>query len=108
MKSMKFAVLALLCAAAVAGGARAVQTSVGQKGKMFAPDEMSRAKGDIVRIDNDDNIPHNVQVTGPAGDRRNLGLQMPGDHADVATDQPGDYLVVCGIHPKMKLVVHVR
>lgn len=108
MKILKYGVLALLCAAAATGGARAVQSAVGQKGKMFAPEELSRAKGDLVRIDNDDNIPHNVMVTPPGGDRKNLGLQMPGDHAEIPVDQVGDYQVICGIHPKMKLVVHVQ
>ena len=108
MKTLTYAILALLCAAVAAGGARAVQSAVGQKGKNFAPEELSRAKGDLVRIDNDDSIPHNVMVTPPGGDRKNMGLQMPGDHAEIPLDQVGDYMIVCGIHPKMKLVVHVQ
>ena len=93
----------------VAGGiAHSVEPGVSQKGKIFAPDELSRTAGGTVRIENDDAIPHNVQVTTPDGDKKNLGLQMPGDHADIALDKSGDYMVTCGIHPKMKLVVHVQ
>lgn len=108
MKPVKHVAIAIVCAAALMGGARAVETMVGQKGKIFTPDEISRAKGETLRIANDDSIPHNVQFVSPSGDKKNLGLQMPGDHADVAVDQIGDYQVVCGIHPKMKLVVHVQ
>ena len=92
----------------IAGGAWAVQESISQKGKMFTPDELSREVGGLVRINNDDSIPHNIQVTNPDGENKNFGLQMPGNHADVAIEKPGDYMVRCGIHPKMKLVLHAR
>ena len=92
----------------LAGGARAVQNSISQKGKMFAPDELSQALGDKVHIANDDTIPHNVQVVNPDGESKNMGLQMPGDHTIISLEKPGDYMVRCGIHPKMKLVVHAR
>ena len=100
--------LAALCGLLVAGGAWAVGESVSQKGKIFAPDEMSRTVGETVHIDNDDGVPHNIHVTAPDGDGRNLGLQMPGSHTAISIEKVGDYMVRCGIHPKMKLVVHAR
>ena len=92
----------------ITGGAWAVQESISQKGKMFDPVELSREVGGMVRINNDDGIPHNVQVMNPDGENKNLGLQMPGDHTDIALEKLGDYMVRCGIHPKMKMVLHVR
>ena len=97
-----------LCVFVTTSGTWAVQDSISQKGKMFSPDELSREVGGKVRVANDDAIPHNVQVTGPDGESKNLGLQMPGDHTDIAIEKLGDYMVRCGIHPKMKLVVHAR
>jgi plastocyanin len=35
------------------------------------------------------------------------GDQQPGSKFDVTFSVPGDYTVLCGIHPKMKLAVHV-
>ncbi len=98
----------VLCCLVITGGARAVQQGISQKGKTFAPDELSQAVGDKVRITNDDTIPHNIQVNSPDGESRNMGLQMPGDHAMIAVEKPGDYMIRCGIHPKMKLVLHAR
>lgn len=90
------------------GGALAVQDGISQKGKTFTPGELSREVGATLRIANDDAIPHNIQFMTPDGENKNLGLQMPGDHSDIVIEKLGDYMVRCGIHPKMKLVVHAR
>jgi cytochrome c peroxidase len=92
----------------IGAAAHAVQNIVSQKGKMFSPEDLTGAAGGIVQIDNDDNIPHNTQVTGPDGESKNFGLQMPGEHVAIAIEKPGDYMVRCGIHPKMKLVIHAN
>lgn len=92
----------------LAGAAWAAGPSVSQAGKTFSPGEIAAGLGQSVRIVNDDIVPHNVQITGPDGETRNLGLQMPGDRADVAIDTLGDFMVHCGIHPKMKLVIHAH
>lgn len=99
---------AILGVCAAAGLAQAVQTSVSQKGKTFTPDDLALAVGETVRIENDDAIPHNVQFTAPDGQKQNLGLQMPGERADVVLAKAGDYMIYCGIHPKMKLTAHAR
>ena len=36
------------------------------------------------------------------------GDQEPGAKADIVFTKPGTFDVLCGIHPKMKLVVTVR
>ncbi len=97
-----------LCAFVTASGAYAAAALVSQKGKIFTPDELTQGSGSTLRIDNDDTIPHNVQVTTPDGENRNMGMQKPGEFADVVLDKSGDFMVRCGIHPKMKLVIHAR
>jgi cytochrome c peroxidase len=53
-------------------------------------------------------VTHNITVILPDGTQRNLGVQKPGETVEVALEKPGEVMVRCGIHPKMKLVVHVR
>lgn len=36
------------------------------------------------------------------------GEQSSGDKADIVFDKPGTFVVLCGIHPKMHLVVTVQ
>ena len=91
-----------------AGAAFAAEDLVSQKGKTFAPDELSEAAGMTLRITNDDDVSHNIIVTAPGGSPKNLGVQKPGDSVSVPLDQTGDYMIRCGIHPKMKLAVHAH
>lgn len=92
----------------LAAVAHSAQNIISQKGKVYSPDEITLAVGGTVRIDNDDNIPHNAHVTRPGGEASNLGLQSPGQHVDIILEKPGDYTVRCGIHPKMKLVIRAN
>ncbi len=108
MSPRNWAVAIALCGLGTAGAAYATGNVVRQKGKIFAPDELTQAVGSMLRIENDDTIPHNVMVTAPNGENRNMGMQKPGDHADIALEKLGEYQVRCGIHPKMKLVIQVR
>jgi plastocyanin len=36
------------------------------------------------------------------------GDQQPGTRTDITFATPGDFEVLCAIHPKMRLVVHVN
>ena len=36
------------------------------------------------------------------------GDQEPGSKTDIVFTVPGDFKVLCGIHPKMKMQVHVE
>ncbi len=38
----------------------------------------------------------------------NSGDQLPGSQTDIVFSVPGTFNVLCGIHPKMRLVVHVK
>lgn len=85
----------------------AASVVVTQKDRMFAPGEISVAAGDVVRFSNDDPFIHQIYVSSPSFSFDSDG-QAPGQPLDVRFTAAGDFQVLCGIHPKMALSVHVR
>jgi plastocyanin len=84
------------------------QYTVSQKGREFRPGELSINRGDTVQIVNDDgDLRHHAYVES---DKFNFdsGDQEPGSKTNVTFSVPGDFDVLCAIHPKMKLTVHVK
>jgi plastocyanin len=81
---------------------------VSQMGRAFRPGELTIRRGETVQIVNDDaDLLHHAyvdseQFTFDSGD------QEPGSKADVTFPVAGTFTVLCGIHPKMKLTVHVN
>jgi plastocyanin len=81
---------------------------VSQKGRAFQPGELTVRLGETVQIVNDDaDLLHHAYVdsqrfTFDSGD------QEPGSRTDVTFPVAGTFSVLCGIHPKMKLTVHVN
>jgi plastocyanin len=108
MITFKHTLFAALAVFGLGASALATETMISQKGKAFSIDEMTAAAHDTVRINNDDDIPHNVIVASPDGSSQNFGVQPPGSSAAISLNQVGDYSVRCGIHPKMKLAIHTR
>jgi plastocyanin len=106
--TVRHALAAATLCGMVAAGAAFAQNVVSQKDKMFDPDEGTLPVGSSLHIDNDDQVTHNIQVRSPDGNNENLGVQKPGESVDLHFGNVGDYLVYCGIHPKMKLTVHVQ
>ena len=86
--------------------ARADNVTVAQKGRVFSSESLSVKKGDTVVFNNDDSVPHNA-VSKSAGNEFDLGYQAPGASTPVTFDKAGDVAVICTIHPKMKLTIHV-
>jgi plastocyanin len=92
----------------VAWAALSAPYQVSQKGRAFQPGELTIRRGETVQIVNDDaDLLHHAYVeserfTFDSGD------QEPGSKTDVTFPVPGTYSVLCGIHPKMKLTVHVN
>jgi plastocyanin len=81
---------------------------VSQRGRTFLPGELIIKRGDVVEIVNDDgDLLHHAYVES---NRFNFdsGDQEPGSKVDVAFTASGNFTVLCGIHPKMKLLVHVN
>jgi plastocyanin len=98
----------LVLAAFIAGTtvALAAERSVSQKGKVFSETALKMKRGDTLIFVNDDNVVHNVLSTSP-GNQFNLGAIGPGHSTPVTFDRAGDVLVICAIHPSMKLAVTV-
>jgi len=83
-------------------------TIVSQKGRMFSVGSLNISAGDVVRIVNDDaDLQHHVYIDAKEF-KFDSGDQEPGSATDIAFPFPGSFTVLCGIHPKMKLVVDVK
>ena len=87
-------------------GAFAANLSISQKGRVFSSEEIKIKKGETVTFVNDDSVPHNIMSTSK-GNEFNLGSQSPGAATDVTFKEGGEVLVICAIHPRMKMTVKV-
>lgn len=104
--SVVAAVLAVV-ASGVAIAAGAVH-EVSQRGRMFAPLTIAIAKGDTLRIvNNDADLLHHAYVESPTFNF-DSGEQQPGTSVDIQFTKAGEFEVLCGIHPKMRLAVSVK
>src|SRR5438093_7649314 len=103
-KTLLAAALVLISAASVA--ALADDALVHQKGRAFSVAEVTVKKGAALTFINDDTVPHNA-MSLTTGSEFDLGSQAPGASTPVTFDQVGDVMVVCAIHPRMKLTVRV-
>jgi plastocyanin len=86
----------------------APQYSISQKGREFHPGEIAIKRGDTIQIVNDDaDLLHHAYVDS---DKFSFdsGDQKPGSITPVTFTMVGDFDVLCAIHPKMRLVVHVQ
>jgi plastocyanin len=95
-------------AGAATAAIAATQFTISQKGREFTPTEITIARGEAIQILNDDaDLLHHVYVesnrfTFDSGD------QQPGSKTKITFTEAGDFNVLCAIHPKMKLLVHVK
>ena len=80
---------------------------VAQKGRAFSTAALDIAAGDTVRFTNEDGFLHQIFVHSSAL-TVDSDEQRPGEDVDIRFSIPGDYRVLCAIHPKMALAVHVR
>lgn len=99
------------CGAALASvlGAWAANVPVvTQQNRKFQPSQIEVARGGTIRFVNDDGqLLHHVYSTSPAFGF-DSGEQEPGKTIEERFLVPGTFTVLCGIHPKMRLVVTVR
>ena len=101
------AALSLTLGAWAAWAAANVAT-VTQSNRRFQPSEVEVARGGVVRFVNDDgSLLHHVYTTSPSFDF-DSGEQEPGKVVEERFNVPGTYVIMCGIHPKMRLKVTVR
>jgi len=95
----------ILASALLMGGpALAEDHVIAQSGRAFHPGEITIAKGDTLTFTNRDDFIHQVYASGLFdSDER-----APGQTLTENFPNGGTFEVRCHIHPKMKLVVHVK
>jgi len=99
---------AALALAVTAIAAANATHDVSQRGRMFDPKEITLAKGDKLRIvNNDADLLHHAYVESP-NFSFDSGEQQPGASVEIQFTQAGQFQVLCGIHPKMLLTVTVK
>lgn len=90
------------------GALQAAGIVVSQKGRAFQPGSLSLARGETIVIVNDDSdLLHHAYIDSPSFSF-DTGDQEPGSRTPVTFTTSGVFQVLCGIHPKMKLVVKVN
>jgi plastocyanin len=103
---MKKLVLLFLLMPAGAFAADEAHTVI-QKGRAFHPGEITINRGESITVTNNDEFIHQIYVDGQGfsfdSDERN-----PGENLTESFTVPGTFEVRCHIHPKMRLVVHVK
>lgn len=81
---------------------------VSQKGRSFRPETVLINHGGSITIVNDDSdLLHHLYVDSDSF-KFDSGDQAPGSRTSITFPQKGVFQVLCGIHPKMKLVVRVN
>ena len=104
-KVFKVGLVLSLC---VGGAAFADDMPVVDQAKLkFSQEEITIKRGEKIRFTNNDRTPHNLMIKS-GGKFFNSGIQPPGEDAIIPFEKAGDFMVVCGIHPKMKLAVTVE
>ena len=102
----KTVLFALVILSGLSAGALAANQVIHQQGRVFSSESVTIKKGDALTFVNDDSIPHNILSTSK-GNEFNLGSQPPGASTDVTFKEAGEVLVICAIHPRMKMMVQV-
>jgi plastocyanin len=103
MKKILTALLVLAPFAAFADDAHIIV----QQGRAFRPSEITINKGEALTFTNDDDFIHQIYVSSD-GFNFDSDERAPGQNITESFTQSGTFEVRCHIHPKMKLVVHVR
>mgnify|MGYP000909687234 FL=1 len=103
MRKILIALLVIMPIAAFADDAHTIV----QQGRTFRPAEVTINKGETLTFTNNDEFIHQIYVNG-----NNFNFdsdeRAPGQNITESFTQSGTFEVRCHIHPKMKLVVHVR
>jgi plastocyanin len=98
--------LALVVLMGLTVGALAANLTITQKGRVFSSESVTIKKGEALTFVNDDTVPHNI-VSTSKGNEFNLGSQPPGSATDVTFKEAGEALIICAIHPRMKMTVKI-
>lgn len=104
MKLLPIAAAFLVPLAALAADAG---HTIVQKGRRFLPGEVTIGRGESLTFTNDDEFIHQIYVDSP-GFSFDSDEKNPGELITETFTTEGTFEVRCHIHPKMRLVVHVR
>jgi plastocyanin len=97
-----------LTAIALLSGSAFADYSISQKGREFHPGVITIKRGETIQIVNDDaDLLHHAYIDSPKFSF-DSGDQKPGSITPITFAMAGDFDVLCAIHPKMKLTVHVK
>jgi plastocyanin len=89
-------------------GYAGAQFVVSQKGREFHPGSLTIKRGEFITVVNDDaDLRHHAYIDSDKF-KFDSGDQEPGSKTDITFPVTGTFDVLCAIHPKMKLVVHVQ
>jgi plastocyanin len=75
-----------------------------QNGRAFHPAEVTINRGESLTFTNNDEFIHQIFVSGLFDSDE----KAPGENLTESFTQSGTFEVHCHIHPKMRLVVHVK
>jgi plastocyanin len=100
------AISAVLTSVTLAGLGSAAYT-ISQKGRTFQPSETRIQQGGTISFVNDDGdlVHHAYLETDDFS--FDTGDQAPGSRIDTTFPKSGIFIVMCAVHPKMKLIVRV-
>jgi plastocyanin len=113
-RSKRIRVVAVVACIAIGSAGFAWETfatgheAVTQQDRIFHPNRLDIARGDIVAVlNNDGELVHHAYV---ASDDFSFdsGEQEPGTTTDIRFTKAGTFTVRCRIHPKMSLIVTVK
>ena len=104
MKWLKSTALVVILAAPPA---LASDMAILQRNQAFSQAEVTIQAGDTLKWGNADPFNHNITVKGGAEDV-SLGIQKPDQVLSHRFEVAGKYVVVCQIHPRMKMNVIVQ
>lgn len=99
--------LAILLASGGAALAADAAHTVVQNGRAFHPGEVTIARGEALTFTNSDEFIHQIFVSSPSFSF-DTDEKSPGENVTETFSESGTFAVQCHIHPKMKLIVHVR
>ena len=100
---MKKILIAFLVLTPMAAFADDTHTVV-QQGRTFRPAEITINKGEALTFTNKDEFIHQIYVQGLF----DTDEKAPGQNITETFSEAGTFEVRCHIHPKMKLIVHVK
>lgn len=100
--------VALIGSLGVSGSAAENDIVISQKNRRFNPASVDLPKdGALVIVNDDGDLLHHAYVESSTFSF-DSGDQKPGSRTQVVFPVSGMFMVLCGIHPKMKLAVHVH